>query len=142
MKIETASELSAFALDLRNRLETAFSEETRNPGAPNNPPSTGHCLAVAVLVQRLLPENEVTLMVTSAFGGNHYFNRVVTSEGVFDVDLTGDQFGLSPVQVSDELYMFSFPGDVTMQFPMPRARSQFLARVDILENRVNFQSAQ
>ena len=98
-------------------------------------------MAVAVLLQRLLPDNEVNLKYTTVNGGSHYFNSVVCDDGEFEVDLTGDQFGEAPVQVGENLYRFSQPGDVRNQFPLPRARQAFLSRVDILESRVSVKSA-
>lgn len=83
--------------DLRVRLEPAFTPETAVPGSKLTTPSSGQCAAVALIVHALLGGK---LVSTRVAGTSHWFNRLVTSEGEFDVDLTGDQFGRPAVQLA------------------------------------------
>lgn len=91
--------------DLRARLEPWFSPETAVPGAVwhGAPPSTGHCAAVALIVQATIGG---ALQSTTVDGVSHWFNRVGTSGPPIDVDITGDQFGRPVIQldVAGELY--------------------------------------
>ncbi len=82
---------------LRERLDQVFSPDTAVPGSKTYPPSSGHCAAVALIVQALFGGE---LVSTRLEGESHWFNRV---DGQ-DIDLTGDQFGYPPVQMDTNLY--------------------------------------
>ena len=83
--------------ELRKALEAVFSPDTAVPGSKTNPPSSGHCAAVALIVQALFGGQ---LVSTRLEGQSHWFNRIDD----VDVDLTGDQFGYPPVQVGPNIY--------------------------------------
>lgn len=93
-----------FAIDeLRNRiasircaLEPAFASDTALDQMSGPVPSAGHCAAVAVLVNDLLGGTLVSAIVN---GQSHWFNRVQAGNGLVDVDVTGDQFGLEPIRI-------------------------------------------
>lgn len=88
---------------LRGQLEAAFSPATAAPGTDSAIPSAGHCAAVSHIFRSRLGGEYVSASVS---GVSHWFNRVSVCGRVFDVDLTGDQFGRPPVQVAPagELY--------------------------------------
>ncbi|HEU4648848.1 MAG TPA: hypothetical protein VFS33_07275 [Gemmatimonadales bacterium] len=87
-------------LALRARLNPAFAPDTAYPGASaSSQPgagSTGHCAAVAAIVQA---EFGGRLLQTFVNGEEHWFNRVSIGDARFDIDLTGDQFGGPEVHV-------------------------------------------
>jgi hypothetical protein len=90
-------EFGARVLMLRARLEEAFQRDTAAPGFYGATPSTGHCAAVAVILNRELGGEFVSVMVN---GMSHWFNRLQVSGGEVDVDITGDQFGYPPVRIA------------------------------------------
>lgn len=69
-------------------------------------PSTGHCAAVATILHGFLYPWSARLVSTKFAGQSHWFNRFTWEQHQYDVDITGDQFGLHPVQVdiAGELY--------------------------------------
>jgi hypothetical protein len=79
----------------RCRLETAFAPDTAYLGREGATPSTGHCAAVAAIVQLQLGGD---LLSTIIDGEPHWYNRVFCDRSRWDVDLTGDQFGRPPIQ--------------------------------------------
>lgn len=44
------------------------------------------------------------MVSTRAFGGSHWFNLIRTESGWFEVDITGDQFGLGVVRWASMLH--------------------------------------
>lgn len=98
MNLSTILDLRRAIEGIRQRLEPAFGPETAliEP-RKDSPPSSGHCAAVASIVQALFGGQLVSAKVEVQ---SHWFNRIDLGEGVFDVDITGDQFGLPPVQVA------------------------------------------
>lgn len=78
--------------DIRGTLETTFHEDTRYPGTVPNVPSAGHCALVAGLLAQLYPYI-FDVVSTTVQGQSHWFNRCTIDGIVYDVDLTGDQFG-------------------------------------------------
>jgi hypothetical protein len=84
-------------IEFRKMLDPIFSPDTAVPGSKTDPPSSGHCAAVALVTQACFGGQLVSAMVK---GQSHWFNRI---DGV-DVDLTGDQFGRPPVQMGTDLY--------------------------------------
>jgi len=115
--------------DFRSRLDPAFSADTASPGYPWVTLSAGHCAAVAVLVARRLGCQIVSARVC---GVSHWFNRLDHDGRAFDIDLTGDQFGLDRVQIANA-------GDL---YPETRVRklsevtAETLARSRLLESRM------
>jgi hypothetical protein len=81
---------------LRVSLEGAFSPDTAAPGFAGSPPSRGHCAVVALIMHDLYGGE---LLRTRVKGEEHWLNRVHVAGVSYDVDLTGDQFGLPTVQV-------------------------------------------
>ena len=81
---------------IRSALEPAFASDTALDQMSGPVPSAGHCAAVAVLVNDLLGGMLVSALVN---GQSHWFNRLQVGNGVLDVDVTGDQFGLEPIRV-------------------------------------------
>lgn len=86
------------AVELRDLLEPAFAPDTAlgGVGSPAATRSAGHCAAVA-LIARVVFGGE--LVSAKCQGESHWFNRLSEEADEFDVDLTGDQFGGSRVQV-------------------------------------------
>jgi hypothetical protein len=84
--------------ELRSRLEQAFSPETAQFGKQGTSLSAGQCAAVAFIVYELLGGELVSAKVE---GESHWFNRLPYADGEVDVDLTADQFGHTPIRVSN-----------------------------------------
>lgn len=82
---------------LRSQLEEGFSSETSQKGKEHLVLSAGQCAAVAVIIQTLLGGEFVSAVVE---GESHWFNRLPTSHGMIDVDITADQFGFSPIRIA------------------------------------------
>lgn len=79
------------AKSIRRCLEKAFSEDTSFPGSWNPLcPVSGHCAAVSIIVVAVLGGSLVGSWVD---GQDHWFNRIKTTSGDIDLDITGDQFG-------------------------------------------------
>jgi len=95
--------LEPLLIELRGRLEAAFSPETAAPGFSGHAPSTGQCAAVSALVSKLLGAGMVS---TKLKDQSHWFNRLRIGDHEYDFDLTGDQYGFQPVQYAeaDKLY--------------------------------------
>ncbi len=89
--------------ELRLQLENIFSPETAAPRSKINPPSSGHCAVVAKIVQDRFGGDLVSTYIKA---NSHWFNRIYIGDTYIDVDLTGDQFGLPPLNfsVSKPLY--------------------------------------
>lgn len=94
---KTERELTLFLQNLRARLERGFSSETAAPGFEGSTPSTGQCAAVAAVINQLLGGNLVSANVG---GHSHWFNQISLGEITVEIDLTGDQFGRPPLQIS------------------------------------------
>ena len=90
---------------LRGLIEPHFGPETAAPGWTGKVPSAGHCAVVSALLSaRGLPdepEARVECVSVTLESGSHWFNRVTRGNLSVDIDLTGDQFGHSPVRVAD-----------------------------------------
>lgn len=82
---------------LREQLDSAFCKETSFSGDAYQGGSDGHCAVVALIVWARFGGSFVS---TYHFEISHWYNRI----GDLDVDLTGDQFGLDPVQIKRDLY--------------------------------------
>jgi hypothetical protein len=89
-------ELRNRVASIRGALEPAFASDTALDQMSGPVPSAGHCAAVAVLVNDLLGGTLVSAIVN---GQSHWFNRVQAGNGVVDVDVTGDQFGLESIRI-------------------------------------------
>ena len=85
---------------IRLCLETGFSEETAYPGTwTKDIPSTGHCAAAAVIVQERLGGDLLSTFIPDE--GSHWYNRIQDVDGtIYEVDLTGDQFGEKAVRLT------------------------------------------
>lgn len=91
---------------LRALLEPAFCGETSFSGDAYRGGSDGHCAAVALLVWAMFGGD---MQSTTHEGVSHWFNRVKYLGEWYDMDLTGDQFGLPPVQITPAGDMYSNP---------------------------------
>ena len=90
--------------EIRARLEPSFSPELAKGGLSGRTPSAGHCAAVSLIIRDLLGGELVSSVVN---GESHWFNRLSTSDGPIDVDITADQFGLDPVRVAEAGKLYS-----------------------------------
>lgn len=96
MPVAKDPDLAAVLVPLRRRLERAFRPDTAAQGFSGTAPSTGHCAAVATIIHATLGGE---LLSTILHGQSHWFNRLQATDGAYDVDLTGDQFSLAPLQI-------------------------------------------
>jgi hypothetical protein len=115
-------ELRAFAENLRRRLETEFRPDTAAPGFQPATPAAGQCAAVATIVNELLGGD---LVSASVQGHSHWFNQIRVDDGTIEIDLTGDQFGLPPVQVARPWSLY--PGARLRDFSELHAETIFRA---------------
>jgi hypothetical protein len=81
------------AVELRSVLLPAY--EARSGDATAVCRSRGQCAVTALIVKA---EFGGVLVSTVVNGESHWFNRVTLRSGTYDLDLTGDQFGLPAVQ--------------------------------------------
>jgi len=79
-------------VNLRKMLDEVFAADTAFPNTVYASGSTGHCAAVAIVVNQLFGGG---FRSTHINGVSHWYNKI----NDFDVDLTGDQFGLRPVEM-------------------------------------------
>lgn len=88
---------------LRRRLERGFGSDTAANGFRGSGPSTGQCAAATLVVREAVGGEYASASVQNQ---SHWFNRIAHKGVSYDVDLTGDQFGLPAVQVgrTGELY--------------------------------------
>jgi hypothetical protein len=88
-----------YLYSLREKLEKVFSLDTSVFNSVGSTPSAGHCAVVSVIVNFLLGGK-----MCSAIVGNqsHWFNIFNIDEKYLECDLTGDQFGFPPVQISED----------------------------------------
>lgn len=91
-------ELTVAAAIMRHRFEAAFGSDTALTGSAGSGPSAGHCAAVAAILHHHWGGK---LVSTTVCGESHWFNRIPTQSGWFDVDLTTDQFGGLPIQIRE-----------------------------------------
>jgi hypothetical protein len=103
MPVIHEAELLAKLEALRTKLEVAFGPDTAL--GPYNPqlPSTGHCAAVAAIVESQLGG---TFASATVGGISHWFNRFALEGGVVDVDITGDQFGHERIRIANKGTLF------------------------------------
>jgi len=88
--------------ELRQRLEVAFGPDTALPRSElrytHEPTSSsGHCAVVSAIVREAFGGDLVSALVNRE---SHWFNRLQAHGDMFDVDLTGDQFGFPKVQIA------------------------------------------
>ena len=97
-KVSSVAELRRAIASLRARLEPAFRPDTAiKPVECPRSVSAGHCCAVATIVRAMLGGEFVSADVDEQ---SHWFNRIPVAGDLFDVDITGDQFGLPAIQVA------------------------------------------
>ncbi len=96
-------ELRARLAAIRRVLEPAFGPDTALGGVRGNAASTGHCAAVAAVVQKALGGSLVSAIVR---GQSHWFNRFDVGADQIDADITGDQFGFPVVQIAPKGALF------------------------------------
>lgn len=109
---------------LRSILEQAYPTQ---PSGSNIPRSTGQCAVSALIVQVQFGGELTSARVCDE---SHWFNRIVQGDTVFDVDVTGDQFGLPAIQCRprDALYTPSQRRKLLDVTPETFARAIALAR--------------
>lgn len=95
--------LTAALTGLRDALDLVYAEDTsslsddiKRIGWRNLAPSAGHCAVTAMLVRSLFGGDFMSAKVD---GQSHWFNSFDVGGQLWDVDITGDQFGRSRVQV-------------------------------------------
>lgn len=100
--------LSSLADGYRKLFELKFAPDTAAGGWQNDAiPSAGHCAAVSAILYHQLAVfaerfgGRVQCVSAIVNGGSHWFNRVELPDEAWDIDLTGDQFGLPPVQIAE-----------------------------------------
>jgi hypothetical protein len=104
--MDVPRELLAAALALRRELEPHFAADTCADGPdPWNPthPVAGHNAAVSIVAFVELPRRTglpAGYIVADLPGGPYHMLRVHGPEGAYDVDLTADLRGGSPVRIS------------------------------------------
>lgn len=105
---------------LREKLERSFGPDTASPQFGGSGASAGQCAAVAAILHELLGAEMVSTVVQ---GESHWFNRLEHDGAVHDIDLTGDQFGLPPVQT----------GAAGLLYPNARVRTFEDLRTETIE---------
>ncbi len=98
LAIKRSADLMPTLVKLRSRLERAFSPSTAAPGFSGSAPSTGHCAAVSAILSKWIG---ATMVSTRIAGQSHWFNRLRVGNREYDIDLTGDQYGLEPVRIAN-----------------------------------------
>jgi hypothetical protein len=93
---QNEQELGLFLQRLRAELERGFAPDTAAPGFEGKAPSAGQCAAVAAIINQLLGGKLVSVNVC---GHSHWFNQISLGNATVEIDLTGDQFGRSPLQM-------------------------------------------
>lgn len=81
---------------LRSALDGGFSSDTALPGTEWSVPSGGQCAAVSLIVNKIFSGE---LVSTAINGESHWFNRITVGDTLFDVDITGDQYGFPAIQI-------------------------------------------
>ena len=114
---------------LRMDLDLAFSEDTAVNGTLFTVPSAGHCAAVSVIVYILFSGDMLSTIID---GTSHWFNRVPANVEL-DVDLTGDQFGFPPVQITKAGKLYSESKIRTLK----QVNDETLKRAHLLATRAN-----
>jgi hypothetical protein len=97
MKPQFSEEQMALLVQLRRSLSAHFATDTAYPGTQSPVPSAGHCAVVAAIVALTIGGQ---LARTTLHGLSHWMNRVRHDNQLWDIDLTGDQFGLPTIQVA------------------------------------------
>ena len=109
-------------VDIKKLLSAHFAEDTAYPGTVYTTLTAGHCAAVAAIVYDQFGGEFVSARHE---GRSHWFNRIED----FDVDLTGDQYGLEPVRVgaTGSLYSGTRVRDAGDMGHETRVRARLLA---------------
>jgi hypothetical protein len=132
--VQNEAELLIFLQDLRAKLADHFASDTAAPGFEINGPSGGQCAAVAVIVNQLLGGQFVSANVG---GHSHWFNQIgLGKTKLIEIDLTGDQFGRPPVQVTGKLPLY--PG--TRVRNLLDLKDETISRAVILAERAGLKS--
>jgi hypothetical protein len=84
-------------LDCVSNLHLGVRRQSKLSGGPHSA-SAGQCGTVATIVRAMLGGELVSAEIDAQ---SHWFNRSYVAGDFFDVDLTGDQFGLPPVQLAE-----------------------------------------
>ena len=135
MNIDNRSMLVEAAKSLRHRLEQGFGPETAAQGFQGTTPSTGQCAAASTIIHRILGGELVSARVS---GVSHWFNRITIGDKQVDLDLTGDQFGFPPIQISEAGHLYDssrvrLPGELNVET---------LCRARLLAERAHLAEAQ
>lgn len=99
MKYFSVHELQSQAESIRAKLEQAFGPETALPGSIRPILSAGQCAAAAAIVFDTLGGLLVSATVENE---SHWFNRIAIDDAIFDLDITGDQFGRATIQIAPQ----------------------------------------
>jgi hypothetical protein len=83
---------------LREELKSEFSLDKAHPSIESsNPSSTGHCAAVSIIVHCIFGGDMISVTYENE---SHCTNEIPIAGNMYEVDLTGDQFGFEPVRVT------------------------------------------
>jgi hypothetical protein len=129
-------ELRTVMEGLRSRIDPVFSVETAVPGTASQIPSAGHCAVVSAIAHADLGCEMVSAIVN---GQSHWYSRLTskTNGCVYDVDITGDQFGYAPVRVAEAGTLY--PG--TRVRDASQLNAETLRRAILLADRAGIDSA-
>lgn len=95
--VDEAQSLTRMLVTVRDQVAAAFGPETAAPGFVGPVPSCGQCAVTAIVLRELIGGE---LLRTQVAGDEHWLNRVSLQHGTYDIDLTGDQFGLPAIQLA------------------------------------------
>jgi hypothetical protein len=97
--VDSLDDLQTQAMRIRTQLEPAFRPETAVSGSHRRTLSAGQCAAAAAIVLDKLGGIFVSAIIDNE---SHWFNRIAIGDHLYDVDITGDQFGRAPVQIAPQ----------------------------------------
>ncbi len=113
----------ALLVGIRRTLVKHFAPDTAYPGTQSSIPSAGHCAIVAAIAAL---EIGAGLASTSVQGVRHWINRVSDGNLFWDVDLTGDQFGLPEIQFAEAGKLYPEVRDESMTALKPETLQRAL----------------
>ena len=134
MNTQFNSKHLALLKDIRRCLEGHFQQDTAYPGTQSQVASAGHCAIVSAITALTVGG---TLASTKFNGVSHWFNRLFDGQQWWDIDLTGDQFGLPAIQVTPAGKLYS----ATAVQPLAALNSETLQRALVLAGRSGISTA-
>lgn len=89
--------------EVRECFDDIFSADTAYDSKNYKGGSHGHCAVVAAILKKKFGGD---MYSTTINGQSHWFNQIIVDEIAYDVDITGDQFGLPAVQVGEPYTLY------------------------------------